>query len=140
MNQNQKINYLAVPITLGIAILITIILAVCGQNWKFFLIGVMTSCLTHGLMVKQNHRMTRMVQLDPEHKVYKPKKSAILWLLLRMLVTFGVFGALFAMSGIKEDKMKAFISIMIALAGYMLLKVVFIILLVTTKKEKEVKE
>lgn len=140
MNQNQKINYLAVPITLGIATLITIILAVCGQNWKYFLIGVMTSCLTHGLMVKQNHRMTRMLQLDPEHKVFKPKKSAILWYLLRMLVTFAIFGALVGLSGIREDRTKALISILIALGGYMVLKVVFIILLLTTNKKKEVKE
>ena len=139
MDRNQKINYLVVPITLAAVVLITIILAVCKQPWDFFLVGAMTSLLTHGLMVKQNHRATRMVQLDPDHKVFKPKKSAILWCLLRMLVMVGIFVVLgFLANERGESKMDILIPLLSALGGFMILKVVFIILLVTTK-EKEVK-
>ena len=89
-------------------------------------------------MVKQNARMTRMTKLDPTHTTFNPKKSTILWYLLRfalVLVVFVVLGFL-----AKDRERKDFvISMLIALGGYMTLKVIFIIMLMCVR-EKVVKE
>ncbi|MGM9969878.1 MAG: hypothetical protein ACI35S_05725 [Anaeroplasma sp.] len=139
MNREKKIDYLIVPISLGVIIIVTIILVICSLNWKYYLIGGMLGLLTHGLMVKQNLRMARFSQIDPEHKVYNPKKSSLLWLLARMLVTFGVFFVLIYMSIDKNGKNVAIIDTLIALGGYLTSKVIFIILLLIFR-EKVLKE
>lgn len=138
MTKEQKINFLVVPITLVVVGIITVILLVCKLNWKYYLIGGLLSLLTHGLMVKQNARMTRMVKLDPEHETYNPKRSALLWYFLRfglVLVIFVVLGYL-----AKDYERNEFIlSMILALAGYATLKIIFIILILIFR-EKVVKE
>ena len=134
MDHNKKIDYLIVPISLGLIMIVTIILLICKLNWKYYLIGGMLGLLTHGLMVKQNLRMMRFAKLDPKHEVYNPKKSAFLWLLLRMLVVFGVFAALIYLSIDKGGKEKAIIDAVIALCGYITSKIVFIVLIIIFKE------
>jgi len=138
MTRDQKINFLVVPITIAIVGIVTLILALCKQDWKYYLIGGMLGLMCHGLMVKQNARMLRMTRLDPTHTTYNPKKSTILWYLLRfalVLVVFVVLGFL-----AKDKPRKDFvISMIIALAGYLTLKVIFLIMLLCIR-EKVVKE
>ena len=138
MTRDQKINFLVVPITLAVVGIVTLILFLCKQDWKYYLIGGMLGLMCHGLMVKQNARMTRMTKLDPTHTTFNPKKSTILWYLLRfalVLVVFVVLGFL-----AKDRERKDFvISMLIALGGYMTLKVIFIIMLMCVR-EKVVKE
>lgn len=134
MTKDQKISYLIVPITLGIVLVVALVLGLLDLAWKYYLIGAMVSLLCHGLMVKQNARLEKFAKLDPEGKVYNPKRSALLWFLLRILVTFGVFGVLILMSNIKNNP-NAIIDILIALAGYMTLKIVFIVLLVVNREK-----
>lgn len=88
---NVKINYLVVPITIAIATIITIILAATQQGWYYYLIGVLTALLNHGLRVKQNARLVRFAKLDPTGETLKPKRTAILWYLLRVVVFAGIF-------------------------------------------------
>lgn len=131
------INYLVAPIALVLVAIITLVLFFTDLNWKYYLIGSMVGFLTHGMMLKQSHRMERMAKLDPEQTIFNPKKSGILWLLLRMLVTAGVFVALVFMSDIKNNKNQAIIDILIALGGYVTLKIVFIISLIFTREKVE---
>lgn len=137
MNKKLMINYLVAPIALVLVAIITLVLFFTDLNWKYYLIGSMVGFLTHGMMLKQSHRMERMAKLDPEQTIFNPKKSGILWLLLRMLVTAGVFVALVFMSDIKNNKNQAIIDILIALGGYVTLKIVFIISLIFTREKVE---
>ena len=138
MTKDQKINFLVVPITLAVVGIVTLILFLCKQDWKYYLIGGMLGLMCHGLMVKQNARMLRMTRLDPTHTTYNPKKSTILWYLLRfslVLVVFVVLGFL------AKDKPRTqfVISMLIALGGYITLKIIFLIILLCFR-EKVVKE
>lgn len=136
---NLKANFLAVPISLAVVAIISVILGLCGLNWVYFVIGAMVGLLNHGLMVKQNARTYRFAQMDPEHKVFKPKKSAVLWYVLRCVVFLGVFAALIVKSNPKENP-NAVWEIVIALSGYLLTKVGFIVCLMLFKEKKEDKE
>ena len=138
MTKEQKINFLVVPITLVVVGIVTVILLVCKQDWKYYLIGGFLSLLTHGLMVKQNARMTRMVKLDPEHQTYNPKKSAILWYFLRFILVLVIFAVLGYLA--KDKPRNEFvISMILALVGYVTLNIIFIILILIFR-EKVVKE
>ena len=138
MTKEQKINLLVVPITLVIVGIVTVILVVLKQNWKYYLIGGLLSLLTHGLMVKQNARMTRLTKLDPEHTTYNPKRSAVLWYFLRFFLVLAIFVVLGYLAKDLE-RMQFVISMILALAGYVTLKIVFIILILIFR-EKVVKE
>ena len=139
MTKEVKINMLVVIRTLILVTTITIILAVCGQNWKYYLIGGMLGLMCHGLMVKQDARIARFSRLDPEHQTFNPKKSAILWYLLRstlVIATFVILALLLYKDG--ADKKTQLISMLIALGGYMTIKVVFLILLIFFRDGKKV--
>ena len=141
MTRDQKINFLVVPITLAIVGIVTLVLFLCKQDWKYYLIGGMLGLMCHGLMVKQNARMMRMTKLDPTNTVFNPKKSTILWYLLRfglVLVVFVVLGFL-AKDKPREPINEFVISMLIALGGYITLKIVFLIILLCFRK-KVVKE
>jgi len=138
MTRDQKINFLVVPITLAVVGIVALILFLCKQDWKYYLIGGMLGLMCHGLMVKQNARMTRMTKLDPTHTAFNPKKSTILWYLLRFVLVLVVFVVLGFLA--KDKPRQEFvISMLIALGGYMTLKIIFIIMLLCFR-EKVVKE
>lgn len=133
-----KIDLLVVPITFVVAGIITIILAATGQKWDYYLIGTLVALMNHGLLVKQTARLTRMAKLDPEHKLYSPKKTVALWYFLRVLVFVSVFAVLVYKSNFRENS-SAIWYIVTALGGYMTYKVIFIILALTFR-EKVIKE
>ena len=89
----NKANLLAVPITLAFVALGTIILAILKFGWVYFLIGALVGLMNHGLMLKQSYRITRYAELDPEGKTLNPKKTALIWYLMRVLVFVAVFVA-----------------------------------------------
>lgn len=132
-----KISYLIVPISIVLVAIITIILAICGQGWYYYLLGALAGLLNHGLLVKQTARIERFAKLDPEGKTLNPKKTALLWYFLRVLVFVGVFVALAFKANIAEDKNGIWL-IVTALGGYLTIKVVMIIcLLISREKVKE---
>ncbi len=136
--RNLKANLWVVPITLLVTIIVSLILGLTGLNWKYYLIGSLLGLMNHSIMVKQNARMVRMVQLDPDHTVFNPKKSALLWYLIRMGLFLGVFVVLVYFSNIKNDHSKIW-DIVIALGGYIVMKIIFVLCLVFFK-EKKVKD
>lgn len=127
MKKKMIINNIAAPIALLLVGIITLILFLCDLNWKYYLIGAMLGFLVHGMMLKQSYRMERMAKLDPEKTFFNPKKSSISWLLIRMLVTVGVFGVLAYLSISENGKKQGIVDLLIALGGFLTLKAVFII-------------
>ena len=101
----NKAKLLAVPITLLVVITITIILAVLKFGWVYFLIGSLVGLMNHGLMLKQSYRIQRYAELDPEGKTLNPKKTALIWYLLRILVFAGVLIALVCKADRQNVKM-----------------------------------
>ena len=135
MTREQKINFFVVPISFVLAIIITVVLVVTKQDWKYYLIGVLLGLMTHGMMVKQNARLVRLNKLDPNHTTFNPRKSAILWFALRFLLVAGVFVVLGLLA--KDEERTVLVAKMLyALAGYVTVKVVFIILLLTMKNRE----
>lgn len=130
----NKANLLAVPITLVAVATGTIILAVTKFGWVYFLIGALVGLMNHGLMLKQSYRMARYAELDPEGKTLNPKKTALIWYLLRVLVFVGVFIALVFKADIKNDKMGIWY-VVLALAGYLLTRIIFVIFLIIGRKK-----
>ena len=133
--KNLKANFWVVPITLLVTTIISLILGFCGQNWKFYLIGSLLGLMNHSIMIKQNARITRFSKLDPDHLTFNPKKSALLWYLLRSVLFLGVFISLIFLSDIKNNH-QAIWDIVIALGGYLVMKIIFVLCLVFFKEEK----
>ncbi len=130
----NKANLLAVPITLAFVALGTIILAILKFGWVYFLIGALVGLMNHGLMLKQSYRITRYAELDPEGKTLNPKKTALIWYLMRVLVFVAVFVALVFKADVANDKMGIWY-VVLALAGYLLCRIIFIIFLIIGRKK-----
>ena len=134
----MKANILVVPLTLAIVAIVTVIILIFKKDWTlFWLIGSFVGLLTHSLMVKENARIVRYSKLDPEQTTFNASKSAKLWYAMRFLVFAGIFLVLAFMAKINEDKMN-FLKLVIALGGYTVSKIAFIVLLLTIKEKKEV--
>ena len=140
VSDDFKINVMVVPITLFIVISVTLLLVFVTPKtydlWKFYLIGSLLGLMLHGMMVKENARLKRFNKLDPEHKTFNPKKSAILWFLLRMLA----FGAVFFTMGYiskNAERIVLIVRLLTALGGYMTLKIVFLRICIIFLKKGE---
>ena len=91
--------------------------------------------MTHGMMVKQNARLVRLNKLDPNHTTFNPRKSALLWFALRFLLVAGVFVVLGLLA--KDNERTVLVTkMLIAGGGYVTVKIVFIILLLTLKNRE----
>lgn len=135
MTREQKINFFVVPISAVLAIIITVVLVLTKQDWKYYLIGVLLGLMTHGMMVKQNARLVRLNKLDSNHTTFNPRKSAILWFLLRFLLVAGVLVVLGLLA--RNDERTVLVAkMLVAGGGYVTVKIVFIILLLTIKKKE----
>lgn len=135
MNQktNQKINYLVVPIVLVVATIVAIILGVCGYDWVYYLIGVFTGLLNHGLMLKMSRRIIRMAELYPDSAQAYAKKQAWLGVVIRLVVFTGIFLAIF----FKEvyGKPEEIWILVIAFGGYVTIKVVLVTVYLIFRKK-----
>lgn len=135
--RNLKIEYLIVPITLAVGGIVTAILAATHQGWSYYLIGLMTALLNHGLLVKQSFQIERNAKLDPEGKQLKPKRTMMLWYFLRVLVFVGVFVSIAFKADLKNNSQGVWY-FLTAFGGYMTLKAVLIVLVLIFKgKVKE---
>ena len=130
----NKANLLAVPITLVAVTTVTVILAILRFGWVYFLIGALVGLMNHGLMLKQSYRIARYAELDPEGKTLNPKRTALVWYFLRVLVFVAVLVALVFKADIANDKMGIWY-IVLALAGYLLCRIIFIIFLIIGRKK-----
>ncbi len=130
----NKANLLAAPITILVVAIGTIILAILQFGWYYFLIGGLVGLMNHGLMLKQSYRMARYAELDPEGKTLNPKKTALIWYLIRVLVFVAVFVVLIYKADIANDKMGIWY-VVLALAAYLICRLIFIIFLIIGRKK-----
>lgn len=132
-----KVDYYIVPVSLLIGTIVTIVLAILHLGWYYYLIGLFTSLLTHGMLIKQNYHLQRLALEEKEAVTYNPKKIAYKGYLLRLLV----FGAVFfvVIYKLKDDLKGNAWLIITTLCGYLTLKVVLIFgyLLFRKKVDKE---
>ncbi len=135
MTREQKINFFVVPISIVLAGIITVVLVLTKQDWKYYLIGVLLGLMTHGMMVKQNARLVRLTKLDPNHTTFNPRKSAILWFLLRFVLVAGVL-VILGLLARNDERPVLVIKMLVAAGGYITVKIVFIVLLLTIKKRE----
>ena len=129
-----KANYLVVPVALGVVTIVTIILAIVKFGWYYYLIGALVGLMNHGLLLKQSYRIERYAKLDPEGKTLNPKRTALIWFLLRVLVLAAVFAALIYKATPWTDS-NGIWYIILAVIGYTTIKVIFIIFLLISKKK-----
>lgn len=139
--KNLKSSYLTIPIALVVVLIVTILLVVFQQNWKYYLIGAMLGCLTHGMMLKQSQRIERFAKLDPEGKLFNARKSSLLWMLARFVLIGVVFAAMIVLAYQKSDSDRSYtaISAVLALSGYLTIKIAFVIALVFFREKVETK-
>ncbi len=130
-----KANYLVVPITLLVATIVTIVLAICKLGWNYYLVGTMTALLNHGLLVKQSFRIERFAKLDPEGTTLKPKRTVALWSLLRVIVFIAVFVSLAFKVDLANNKDGIWLLIT-AFAGFLTLKLVLIVCFLVFREKK----
>ena len=134
MTKEMKINFIVVPITLLIVLTATlIILNVTPKEynlWKYYLIGSMLGLMTHGMMVKQNARIARLSKADPIG--FSPKKSAMMWFLLRMFLVASILIICALLAKFQENSPIDIITLklIVSLAGYATLKIVFLVTVV----------
>lgn len=120
-----KIDYYIVPVTLVIGAIVTIILAILHLGWNYYLIGLFTSLLTHGMIIKQNYKLSKFAAEDPEKKLYNPKKVVYSGYLIRSLVFIAVFAVIIYTCRIWETKDNIWL-VVTALAGFLTLKIALI--------------
>ncbi len=128
MTKEQTIKYLVVPVSVVLIAIITVVLVFAAREniWRYYLIGGALGLLTHGFMIKSTARITRMSN-DP---TFNARKSAMIWMLIRMVVVVGVFVgiAFLAKDDLQEnDKSKLVVDLIVALAGYMTVKIIFLL-------------
>lgn len=138
MNDMQKFGAILVPIVwlVGIVIGIIIFFACSIDDRKVWLLsyvlGLVTALMNFGLMMKSNRKMvSNVINNEP-----KPVQKFMTAFGLRMLVFVAVFGAMTVNIATSDSPR---FNLLPAFIGYMLLKVVMVIL-VLIKKGKVVNE
>ena len=84
--KNLKANIMTAPITLSVGLIAVIIFLITKLPWSYFLIGLVTGLLSHGLLIKMNRRVERNLEKDPECKIYNPTVAIRLGSLLRIIL------------------------------------------------------
>lgn len=131
-----KNKYLVVPITILIVGIVTIILAIVGIGWYYYLLGALVGIMCHALLIRQSAKIERLTQLDPEGTKINPRSLYIPGLLAR----FGVFISVFLVLAYKastQTEHNMILLILIAFFGYLTLKAVLIVTLLLYRKKVE---
>ncbi len=97
------------------------------------MVGIVVSVLTHLLMTLQNKRFDEIVKSEFEKSTFHAGKFSLLWLLLRLLVTFLVTIITFYLAYKFYDGKMLKVAIMYII-GYMIVKISFILSLLIIKE------
>ena len=133
-----KANYLYAPVTIVVVAIVTICLVIFKQPWSYYLIGALTALLNHGIMIKTSFRIKRYAELDPKGQTLSAKKLMLLSYLIRSLLVLGVFIALAFKADFNADYKLAAIRLVVALAGFVTVKAIFVIFLIAFRDDKEI--
>lgn len=133
--KNLKANIFTTPITMGVGLIVIVIFLITKLPWNFYLIGLMTGLLTHGLFIKVNKRVARNLEKDPECKIYNPRSTIALGSILRILVVVMVVIAVVFKVDLPKNNDRL-IDVIFTIFGYLTYRIIFIICLVIFKDKE----
>jgi hypothetical protein len=137
--KNLKANLFVTPISILIGGIATAVFAICKLSWSFYLLGLVGGLLTQGLFIKTNHRIARNMEIDPEAKIYNPRKDMAIGSLVRTLVIVAIFISAIVKADIKNNA-NAMWDILFTVFGYTTYRIIFIACLIIFRdKEDEIK-
>ena len=117
-----------IPINLLISLVVTTVLYFCNLEFIYFLFGTILALITHALMVLQNNDFFEILKAEETRLTFHPKKTAILWYLLRVLIIIGYLVLMVFLSDIMHSNDRLVI-IITFVAGYLTVKILFILTL-----------
>ena len=133
--KNLKANIMTSPITMGVGLIAVVIFLITKLPWSYYLIGLVTGLLSHGLLIKMNRRVERNLEKDPECKIYNPTIAIRLGSLLRIVLVVLIVLAVIFKVDLPNNKDR-FIDVIFTIIGYLTYRVVFIICLLIFKDEE----
>jgi len=126
-------NKYFIPIVLIIIAIVMTILYFCKLEFIYYLFGGLIGLLTHMLMLIENRSMYNTISTDIGRATFHPKKSSILWYLLRFLVVIGCIVLIAFLADLKNNPHRLQIVILL-ICGYLTVKILFILNLVFLKE------
>ena len=126
-------NKYFIPIVLVIIAIVMTILYFCKLEFIYYLFGGLIGLLTHMLMLIENRSMYNTISTDIGRATFHPKKSSILWYLLRFLVVIGCIVLIAFLADLKNNPHRLQIVILL-ICGYLTVKILFILNLVFLKE------
>ncbi len=126
-------NKYFIPIVLIIIAIVMTILYFCKLEFIYYLFGGLIGLLTHMLMLIENRSMYNTISTDIGRATFHPKKSSILWYLLRFLVVIGCIVLIVFLADLKNNPHRLQIVILL-ICGYLTVKILFILNLVFLKE------
>ena len=101
--KNLKANLFVTPISIVIGGIATALFAIFKLSWSFYLLGLVGGLLTQGLFIKTNHRITKYMEIDPEAKIYNPRKDMVIGSITRTLVMIAIFISVIVKADVKNN-------------------------------------
>ena len=120
---------LFVPISLVISAIVMTILYFCKLEFIYYLFGSLIAIITHILMLLQNKDMYNTISTSVGRATFHPKKSSILWYVLRLVIASGLIVGICFLADIGNNPNKLQIVILL-LSGYLTIKISFILYLI----------
>ena len=118
-----------VPIAVVISAIVMTILYFCNLHFIYYLFGSLLAIITHVLMVIQNRSMYNTISTRFGRETFHPKKSSILWYILRIVVALGLIVGIFFLGDVRNSPDSLQIVILF-LSGYLTVKLLFIFFLI----------
>ena len=94
-----------------------------------------TGLLAHGLFLRSSAKIARNMELDPEGKIYNPKKESLMGYIIRSVLFVVVYAALVYKADIKNTD-NGLLNCIYGALGYLTYRLVFIICLLIFKTKE----
>ena len=117
-----------IPINLLISLVVITVLYFLNIEFIYFLLGTILALITHALMVIQNDSFYQIIKTEVGRSTIHPKKSAILWYLLRVVIIIGYLVLMIFASDFMHSDNRLVITITF-ISGYLVVKLLFILTL-----------
>ena len=118
-------NKFFVPVALIISAIVMTILYFCKLEFIYYLFGSIIGIITHLLMVLQNRSMYNTISTSVGRATFHPRKSAILWYLIRIIIAFGLIVGIAFLADIRNNP-NALQIIILVISGYLTIKILFV--------------
>jgi len=118
-------NRFFVPVSLIISAIVMTILYFCKLEFIYYLFGSIIGIITHLLMVLQNNSMYNTISTRFGRETFHPRKSSIIWYLLRIVIAFGLIVGICFLADIRNNPNSLQIVILI-ISGYLTIKILFV--------------